>query len=301
MRPFTTLCLILTILPTLVTPQSLSDLSARSLDSLLQAHAFKSLTDPRTGIPYDGHAPVSLDGVRISAVRLRSGSLRTRGFIKFKEFSIPIGVAEQPYVERLVLVYHNLGNWSSLFYPLPGYDSLSPILGLLAYDGANLPTQNLPELDLRASEKPIVIRFRDLKLGQNGSSMTCVWFDLDGSVEFDNVVDGDVCLVTKQGHFSIVAESIASSSPPPPQSIGARDGGYRKWNYGEWWVIGGCVLLGLLGVLVMLVKKWREEKRIGRLEKVAEGSVALETRDFGGSKVPMATGTRTRPVIEKNE
>ncbi|GFY99483.1 hypothetical protein Acr_13g0008830 [Actinidia rufa] len=186
------------------------------------------------------------------------------------------------------------------FYPLPGYDFLSPILGLLAYDGANLPAQNLPELDLRASEKPIVIRFRDLKLGQNGSSMTCVWFDLDGSVEFDNVVDGDVCLVTKQGHFSIVAESIASS-PAPPQSIGPRDGGYRKWNYGEWWVIGGCVLLGLLGVLVMLVKKWRERKRIGRLEKVAEGSVALETRDFGGWKVPMATGTRTRPVIEKNE
>ncbi|GFY99488.1 hypothetical protein Acr_13g0008880 [Actinidia rufa] len=160
-------------------------------DKIGKAHAFKSLTEPRTGIPYDGHAPASLDGVRISAVRLQSGSLRTRGFSKFKEFSIPIGVAEQPYVERLVLVYHNLGNWSSLFYPLLATTFSLQFWAFWPTTGQICPPRIYP-IGLRASEKPIVIRFRDLKLGQNGSSMTCVWFDLDGSVEFDNVVDGDV-------------------------------------------------------------------------------------------------------------
>lgn len=55
-------------------------------------------------IPYDARVPTNLLGVRVSAMRLRSGSLRTRGVLSYKEFEIPIGVVEEPYVKRLVLV-----------------------------------------------------------------------------------------------------------------------------------------------------------------------------------------------------
>jgi hypothetical protein len=48
-------------------------------------------------------------------MRLKSGSLRTRGVQNYKEFHIPIGVIEKPYVKRLVLVYQNLGIFSVLY------------------------------------------------------------------------------------------------------------------------------------------------------------------------------------------
>ncbi|KAF8364654.1 hypothetical protein HHK36_033334 [Tetracentron sinense] len=62
------------------------------------------------GILYHGNVPSNLTGIEISAMRLRSDSLRTRGVKGYNEFEIPEGVVVQPYVERLVLVYQNLGN-----------------------------------------------------------------------------------------------------------------------------------------------------------------------------------------------
>nr|GMD12316.1 uncharacterized protein LOC109173870 isoform X1 [Ipomoea batatas] len=144
----------------LVFPVGEAELSARSLDALLQEQAFRALVRPKTGVPYAGEAPSGLAGIGVSAVRLRSGSMRRKGFGNFKEFSVPVGVVAQPYVERLVLVYHNLGNWSDVYYPLPeGYVYLTPVLGLLAYDAANLSASELPELELRASENPMLIKF----------------------------------------------------------------------------------------------------------------------------------------------
>ncbi|KAL6978971.1 hypothetical protein U1Q18_020639 [Sarracenia purpurea var. burkii] len=303
------------ILPT-IAPQSpmltarVPELSARALDFLLQAYAFRAFVNPRTGIPVDGSPPANLTGVKISALRLRSGSLGTRGFGRYKEFFIPTGVAEQPYAARIVLVYHNLGNWSSLYYPLPGYTYLAPIVGLLAYDASDLSAENLPELDLRASESPITIEFRGLKSAPgDGSSPSpkCVRFDLHGSVEFDNVVDGNVCSVSGQGHFSIVVEFTDTSPTPgveiPPASSNGGGSGYKKQNYDGVWSIAaaaacGSILMVVLGLLVVFVKKYRRRKGIGRSEKTAEGSHPLQTRSLGGSKVPMATETRTRPVLE---
>jgi hypothetical protein len=114
------------------------DISSRALDSVLQVYAFKAFSRPKTGVPYDAQLPNNLIGANVSALRLRSGSLRTRGVQTYKEFQIPPGVVEQPYVERLVLVYHNLGNWSEKFYPLPGYTYLAPVLGLLSYSGVDM-------------------------------------------------------------------------------------------------------------------------------------------------------------------
>ncbi|KAF8400853.1 hypothetical protein HHK36_014156 [Tetracentron sinense] len=94
--------------------------SARSLDALLQDYAFRTFTNPRTGILYHGNVPSNLTGIEISAMRLRSGSLRTRGVKGYNEFEIPEGVVVQPYVERLVLRHMKEGPWCTQLQPMAG-------------------------------------------------------------------------------------------------------------------------------------------------------------------------------------
>jgi hypothetical protein len=133
--------------------------SARLLDARLQVCAFQAFSMPKSGVLYDAQVPSNLTGIEVSAMRLRSRSFGIKGVESFKEFEIPIGVMEQPYFKKIVLVYHNLGNWSQTFYPLSGYSYLAPILGLLAYGGTNLSASNSCELELRASDKPILVDF----------------------------------------------------------------------------------------------------------------------------------------------
>lgn len=277
--------------------------SAPALDALLQDYAYRAFVRPRTGIPYEGVVPSNLTGIKIAAMRLRSGSLRTKGVIMYKEFHIPRGVIERPYVERLVLVYQNLGNWSNTYYPLPTYTYLAPVLGLLAYDASDLSAKNLPELDIRASGEPISIVFQDVMPAPDGSVPKCVWFDLRGLVNFSNVVSGNTCLTVQQGHFSIVVESIAPSMPPvshvpppPPPSKG------KKSNSKVWIivgsVVGGLALLVLLSLLVLWLQKYKHRKKMQQMEKAADVGEALRMTPVGNTKAPAAMVTRTQPVLE---
>ncbi|XP_027337938.1 uncharacterized protein LOC113851608 [Abrus precatorius] len=298
--------LLLLFLP-LSSSQLLPDtgISSRTLDAILQDCAFKAFSRPKTGVPYDAQVPRNLTGVRVSAMRLRSGSLRTRGVESYKEFQIPIGVVEQPYVERLVLVYHNLGNWSEKFYPLPGYSYLAPILGLMSYSGAKLSAYELPELDIRASDNPILIKFNDVKKAPSGSVPKCVYFDLHGSVQFDILVHGNVCSTFQQGHFSIVVESNAPSPAPAAVAVAADVGGYSGKNKSKVWIIvaslvGGCILLIMLSLLVGKVRRTKQGMKIQQLEWVAESNETLHMASIGGTKAPLAVGTRTRPTIEND-
>ncbi|KAL0419336.1 UNVERIFIED_CONTAM: hypothetical protein Sradi_1347100 [Sesamum radiatum] len=292
--------------------QTSRELSARELDSLLQDYAFRAFVRPRTGVVYDGQVPANLTGIGVAALRLRSGSLRRRGVPSYKEFHIPAGVVEQPYVERLVLVYHNLGNWSSLYYPLPGYTFLAPVLGLLAYDATDLSATKLSELDVRAAGDPISITFRELQRPPGRISPMCAYFGLDGSVGFDNVVKGNTCLTTNQGHFSIVVESLVAPAPAPSGGGGGGGGGAGggptstgggKGSNKRVWiipssVIGGAALLVLLAVLFAYVKKCRHRKKIRRMENASELGVPLPMTTVGQTKAPVALETRTRPLLE---
>lgn len=300
---------IIFLLQMLVVP-SAAELSARELDSLLQDYAFRALVRPRTGIVYDGNVSSNLTGVRVAALRLRSGSLRRKGVSRYKEFHIPIGVVEQPYVQRLVLVYHNLANWSSLYYPLPGYNFLAPILGLLAYDASNLSATGLTELDFRAAEEPITMEFSGVQPGQEGSSSAkCVHFDLDGSVEFDRVISTNTCSTTKQGHYSIVVESI-SPAPAPATGGGGNSeagggstvSGGGKGHRKVWLIVGpavgGAILLACLGMLFYCAYRCRRRKKIQKMEEISEMGVALPMTRIGYTKAPVALETRTRPLLE---
>ncbi|KAL6506299.1 hypothetical protein OROGR_024480 [Orobanche gracilis] len=283
-----------------VTGQPSRQLSARELDPLLQDYAFRGFVRPRSGIVYDGILPSNLTGIRVAALRLRSGSLRRKGFAGYKEFDIPFGVVEQPYVERLVLVYHNLGNWSSVYYPLPGYTFLTPVLGLLSYNATDLSATNLSELNIRASGDPILVRFPDLKYVPNGSSPSpmCVYFGLDGSLGFDNVVRGNTCSTTNQGHFSIVVQSFVPPSPAPGSRGGEGvDNKRRVWTIAGS-VVGGAALLVVLALVFGYMEKCRHRKKRQRMEKAAELGVPLPMTGIGHTKAPVAMETRTRPVLE---
>ncbi|KAG8374480.1 hypothetical protein BUALT_Bualt11G0136800 [Buddleja alternifolia] len=273
---------------------------ARALDGLLQGYAYRAFLNPRTGIVYDGVVPSNLTGIQISAMRLRSGSLKTRGVSMYKEFRVPKGVVEQPYVERLVFVYQNLGNWSMQYYPLQGYMYLAPVLGLLAYDASDLTAINLHHLDIRASDQPISVQFSELRSVPDGSVPKCVLFDLNGSINFSNVLSGNICTTFQQGHFSIVVESVApfpSPSPSPSPSQGGRiprSGEGQEKNKSRVWiivgsVIGGFALLVMLGVLIIWVCKYKKRKNMHKMERAAEVGEALHMTTVGSTKAPAAT------------
>ncbi|XP_030538718.1 uncharacterized protein LOC115746897 [Rhodamnia argentea] len=284
--------------------------SARALDGLLQDYAYRAFDDrPRTGISFDGVVPSNLTGIKVSAMRLRSGSLRNRGVESYKEFEIPTGVTETPYVERLVLVYQNLGNWSVVYYPLPGYTYLSPVLGLLAYDAFNLSATNLPELDIRTSANPILIHFTDVKSLPLGSIAKCVSIDLNGSINFSNLISSNVCSTMEQGHFSIVVESIAPSPAPislPPTSGGGGPSpgkaSHGKSNTKVWIIVGsvlgGLALIVLLGLLVLWAQKFKQRNTMQQMEKAAEAGETLHMTSVGDTKAPAAMVTRTQPILE---
>ncbi|CAN4097751.1 unnamed protein product [Withania somnifera] len=296
--------IILVLLPVLNTESTNAEFSARLLDSVLQDYAFRAFVRPRTGIPYDGNVPSNFTGIEVAGLRLRSGSMRRRGVSRYKEFHIPIGVLEQPYVERLILVYHNLANWSNLYYPLPGYTYLTPVLGILSYDASNLSAKNLPELDIRASKQPILVNFSNVvKPVPMGLSPKCVYFNLDGAVGFDNILNGNVCKTTKQGHFSIVVEFTTAEPEPEPEpasgggSDGHKSGGRKNWVvFGS--VGGGFVALIFLVLLMACLNKYNKQKKIDRMEEAAERGVPLLMTRVGNTKAPVASQTRTRPSLE---
>ncbi|KAK1412471.1 hypothetical protein QVD17_33751 [Tagetes erecta] len=283
---------------------------ARDLDAVLEQYAFSAFVNPKTGVEYNGIVPKNLTGIKIAALRLRTGSLFTRGVSMYKEFRIPKGVIEQPYVQRLVFVYQNLGDRSEIYYHLPGYMYLAPVLGLLAYNGTDLSSENRPELEIQASDEPIYIDFGSVRPAPHGSKPMCVWIDLHGQVNFTSVVSGNRCSAFKQGHFSIVVKSKPvppSSAPVSPQVPPAtsevvkpgKNGGIdsKIWVY-VIYVAGGCVLLVLLAVLGLWICGYKKRKKTRKMERAAEGGEPLHMTMIGGMKAPAAMVTRTQPTLE---
>lgn len=280
---------------------------ARALDAMLQEYAYRAFVRPHTGIVYNGTVPGDLAGVAVSGLRLRSGSLRRKGFSDYFEFSIPPGVIVQPYVERVVLVYHNLGELSEKYYPLPGYTYLSPILGLLVYDAANLSALGLSELSIVASGSPISVNFSNVRAVPPGSpAPQCVWFDLDGVPQFRGLEANNVCATYRRGHFSIVVNSSEVAPAPGPSGAIAppipTDGGRAKGSSDAWkiavGVVGGAIALGLLALLLVCFVRYKREKKMEVMERNAEVGETLRMAQVGRTQAPVALGTRTKPVIE---
>ncbi|CAN6469521.1 unnamed protein product [Victoria cruziana] len=263
---------------------------ARSLDALLQDHAYRSLVHPFTGINYNASVPSAISGVSLSVVRLRSGSLKSRGAQLF-EFRIPPGVRVQPYVLRLALVYQNLGNWSATYYHAPGYTLISPVLGILAYNASKLTATNLSELMFVATSEPISINFTTVKIPV-GVRTRCVRFDLNGSLEYSNLSASRACSTFKQGHFAVVAELIPSASglSNTPSS--------NVWKITIGSVIGGFVVMGGLSICAIALLRVRKTSRLAAMERRSDQEESLRVSEIGSTRAPTAPRTRTSPVLE---
>lgn len=281
--------------------------TSKSLDAFLQDYAYRALAvNPRTGKEFIAQVPSNFSGIKAAALRLRSGSLRSKGVDSYEEFRIPVGVIVRPYVVRLVLVYQNLGNWSEIYYRVPGYTFAAPVVGLLAYDATNLSATNLQELDIRASKEPISIHFN--VTAPTGLTPKCIWFSLNGTTKFSNLTSASVCSTSYQGHFSIVVESIAPAPAPaqPPKQGPVSPGGgpsAAKKDKSRVWkiaapVVGGSAVLVLFALLVVWLQKYRQNKRMEEMERQAEIGEALQMTSIGDSRAPMAVGTRTPPMLE---
>ncbi|KAH9300451.1 hypothetical protein KI387_012034, partial [Taxus chinensis] len=297
--------------------------SQRSLDTVLQKYAFRAFIHPKTGIIYNAQVPKNMSGIQVLAVRLRSGSLRSRGMV-YKEFDIPSGVVVEPYIERLVLVYQNLGNRSSHYYINLGTNwglkLVTPVLGLLAYDNSSdvSSSGNLQEAHILATKKPIKIRFSGVSFPRRlAVAPLCILFYLNGTVSVSNMSSSYVCTTYYQGHFSLAIQSLAPTpsgsivsgfSPPPwskkdPNSIPYETTSSEKhesnaWKFALGSLTGGSVVLGVTGMLGFFLHRHRQKSMITRMEHRADQEEPLQTALIGHSRAPTAPGLRTQPKLE---
>ncbi|KAL5748626.1 hypothetical protein ACOSQ2_025923 [Xanthoceras sorbifolium] len=275
--------------------------SVRLLDLVIRDYTFKSFDNNfRTGTFHDVNLPANLSGIEVDTARFRCGSLRRYG-ARVKEFHLGIGVIVQPCVERVMVVRQNLGhNWSSIYYAnydLSGYQLVSPVLGLLAYNaGTDVNFSKRFELGILANVKPITIDFRNsttVITNNSGIKPMCANFQGDGKVTLTNQVSPYVCVATRHGHFGLVTEL---PSPPPDQVTKKKISG---WKLAVGTTVGSAVGAFLLGLLfVAMFVKVKKKARMEELERRAYEEEALQVSMVGHIRAPTASVTRTLPTIE---
>ncbi|XP_021605665.2 uncharacterized protein LOC110610104 [Manihot esculenta] len=280
--------------------------SARLLDLVIRDYIFKSYDiHARTGIIHTVHLPANFSDIKVDTATFRCGSLRRYG-AQVKEFHLDIGVIMEPCVERVMLTRQNLGhNWSSIYYAsfdLSGYQLVSPILGLLAYNGgSDVNFSNPFEIGIHAGEKPITVDFTNttsignLSLSGSGVRPLCASFENGGKVTLKNPASHNVCVVTSHGHYGLVIES------PPPSSGAA---GQARKKISLWKVVVGSTIGAALGgfllglLLVALFVKVKKKARMEEMERRAYEEEALQVSMVGHVRAPTATVTRTTPATE---
>lgn len=199
---------------------------------------------------------------------------------------IPPRTISIPHVKRLAIVYHNLGNWSSQYYKVPGHSLITSVVGFLVFDASNVKARIERNISLGLlGKKTIAVSFPDLVMMQKDmiSAAKCVEFSSNGTVYFNKMVSPNLCYGSDQGHFSVVV------------------GVERKRKPWYLWVIGtvlGCSVMVLVAYCGVAVARRLEKKEIQSMEKQGDDAEILYSRWIGRSKLPSATGTRTQPDLE---
>lgn len=289
------------ILLSLITIQGQEIKSARLLDLVIRDYTFRSYTKHfRTGKLHRINLPSNLSGIHVDTVRLRCGSLHRYG-ATVKEFHLSSGAHVHPCSTRVMLIRQNLGsNWSSLYYDnyeLSGYQLISPVLGLLAYNVGATNAATIPsELGIQAGKKPITIDFSNTTRStvQNGAGIIplCASFDEDGKVSLSNQARPNVCVATRDGHFGLVVEA-----PLMP----------LKRKVSRWKIVIGSSIGAALGafllslLLIALFVNAKKKARMEEMERRAYEEEALQVSMVGHVRALTASGTRTVPAIEHEE
>ncbi|KAI3692033.1 hypothetical protein L6452_31839 [Arctium lappa] len=148
-------------------------------------------------------------------VKYRCRSLKRYG-ASIKEFHLGVSVDVNPYVERVLVVTQNLGNnWSRIYYEnydqLLGYQLMSPVLGLLAYNTED-DTKFRMQFEVKIKSpnaNGITIDFSDYATKKKNDTSTgrmrmCATFGDDGNVTLEKEVTPNICATAGHGHFWLV-------------------------------------------------------------------------------------------------
>ncbi|XP_031097904.1 uncharacterized protein LOC116002034 [Ipomoea triloba] len=278
--------------------------SSRLLDLVIRDYTFRSYNHRafKTGKLHPIHLPANLTGIDVDSVRFRCGSLGRYG-ARIKEFRISVGVTFQRCVERLLIVRQNLGsNWSNIYYDnyeMSGYQLISPVLGLLAYNAAgddiSIGAGTPFEVGIQTGGNPITIDFSNTTRIVNSTSSPgmiplCASFGRDGKVTLSNMASRHVCVTRKQGHFGLVVES-------PLMPLRKKE---SRWKIVIGSAIGaalGAFLIGLL-LVAIFVKVKNKQARMEDMVRRAYEEEALQVSMVGHVRAPTAPATRTVPTIE---
>lgn len=218
------------------------------------------------------------------------------------QIHLPTGVTVYPCVERVMLVVQNLGfNWSYLYdgdndYDLSGYQLISPVLGLLAYqaDNATNSSKSLQVSILARGKTPAIsVDFRNTTILNNATGLIplCATFGHDGKVTLSSQLGPNLCAAFGDGHFGLVVESPVVPERPL--------GKVSRWKLVVGTSVGaalGAFLLCLL--LIALFVKVKKKARIEEMERRAYEEEALQVTMVGHVRAHTAAVTRTVPVIE---
>lgn len=235
---------------------------------------------PHTGTLYNASPPANLTGMKVSVVGLRSRTLWKQG-ANFSDFLIPSQTLPVPYVKRLLIVYHNLGNWSTSYYRLSGYALTTPVLGFLVYDASHLRSRNLTKIELNTNGKPVAVQFLNSTL-VNEKRRKCAAFGALGEVLLNEVSLPNVCYSASSGHFAIVM-------PLKKKKI------WSSWIMGSLLGFFVLILVGMTGAMAVRSLLGRRNQE---MEKEADDGECLQTYWIDSGKIPRAEPTRTQPVLE---
>ncbi|KAJ7295233.1 hypothetical protein O6H91_Y205500 [Diphasiastrum complanatum] len=297
--------------------------SIAEIDREIQNYAFQSFNRSRTGDIYTVTLPSNLTGLKVEAVRLRSGSLRRHGLI-FNEFSIPAGASvDDPNQERVLLIYREFTGLK-IYFP-ERYTLVSPVLGIKIYSAANLSTPStLPELHLTATGAPVTVRIPFFTMVP-GSTPLCASLGINGSLSIRNVSSPpNVCSSSHVGDFSLVTPSglapapapelphapqpgsstspISSLPPSPGASVSSEEGKPRRnaWKIALGSALAAFTLLVVMAGFALMVAKSIDKTRIAKMEYESERGETLHTALIGNSRAPTAGSARTRPSLEND-
>ncbi|XP_072995794.1 uncharacterized protein [Typha latifolia] len=267
-----------------------------SVDSVIRDRAFDVLVGRRTSQVYDVPLPTNFSGMVASVMRLRSKTFWNMG-ANVSAAHIPPRTLPLPHVRRLILVYQSWGNLSATYYDVSGYQLLSPVVSLLAYDATSNSTslRSAMQLDLRALGDQISISFPRVALRKGlNSSVKCVRFGLDGSMHVDDMSSSSsssYCTSTSTGHFTVIVPSEHSE-----HSSSAERGKSKTILVVE--ILGGVLGFLLLILMVMGMLNLSKKRRMKKMVKEAEDGEVLEAVWIGKSRMPTAAMIRTQPVLE---
>lgn len=268
------------------------DLSSYDQTIQLAAYsAFASLS-PGTGIPYPANLFGDLANVTVEAVRLRVGSLRRYG-VTLGKFTIPPGLRISNVSSvRVILVYRDFGNVSVYSPSVPGQVFVSSLVGIRMYNGDLLETTTpLPALSAIALENPVQVI-----IPPNSQPSYCVEFDASNRTVLATDATATNASSPTYACFSRTLGdnyfALVGLAPPGKKS--------NTWKIILGTVLGVVGLILLSSLFIFCCRRQLRKRKIAKMQAQTEKGETLQSTVVGSSRAPVATQTRTRPMLERD-